>query len=139
MISHDNQEVLSSCSCESPCTGSVSCPGGCGCLSDVLKEPSKPDKCLSCSCTCQGFSLTEIASKGDPLDLKRDSIVRLQTKNLSMETLVRFLSYHAPSLEIYMPAKAIEEVIDYQTPEPETFQGILAKLGLLMAESITAN
>lgn len=137
MTSYDSQAILQSCSCTSPCSGSINCPGGCFCAQQSVKRVGEPERCVKCECICTGFGLAEIASKSESLDLRHDSTVRIQAKNVSMETLARFFSYHAPSLELYFPAKAIEEVINYQTLDLETLKDVVIKLGFRIVSDET--
>ena len=51
-----------------------------------------------------------------------------------METLARFLSYHAPSVDLYIPARLIEEVVGFHTTEPELFKDVVKKLGIRIAD-----
>jgi hypothetical protein len=113
---------MSSCSCASPCSGSINCTGGCGCLCDSASK--------MCQCVCQTFTLDDLQAKSEPLGLLARSNVKLQLKNLSVVALARFLSYHAPSLNLYIPASKLEESIDYESSTPEMFEHLIKTLGL---------
>jgi hypothetical protein len=125
---------MPTCTATSPCTSSITCDKGCACQADIRKIDGKPDECVRSECICQGFTFTEIASKSKSMGIQLNSFVLLDIKQLSMETLARFLSYHAPSVDLYIPARLIEEVVDFHSTESELFKDIIKKLGLRIAD-----
>lgn len=123
-MTNEIEQKQLTCNCPSPCSGSVSCIGGCGCLCTSSTNPPS----ASCECTCQTFKLEDI-ERSESLQLLKDNQVSVCIKELSIVSLAKFFSYHAPNIQIYVPVRNIDAVINYESKEPESFGNLVKTLG----------
>jgi hypothetical protein len=70
------------------------------------------------------------------MDVKLDSLIQLDIKQLSMETLARFLAYHAPSIDLLIPAKLIEQPVNFKTDTPLAFKEAVKQIGFRISSEV---